>query len=120
MRILWAQIHVTPQGPSHWSKSAGRSEGPSAQPSGFTGTLSTHPEAGSPVCGMISFWGQLKYIISGFSQILEQMRKHCLEASLPFLSCSQKAAVDQHSFPPCWAHLTMVALGTSKCGYNQN
>lgn len=94
MRILRAQIHLTPQGPSHWSKSAGRSEVLSAQPWGFTGTLSfTHPEAGAPVCGTVSFWGQLRYIISGFSLILAQMSKHCLASLLPFLSCSPVPSV---------------------------
>lgn len=120
MRILCAQGRLAPQGPAHWHKRAGKSEAPSAQPWGFTGALSLiHPEARFPVCGTISFWGQLKYIISGFHQILEQMSKHCLEALSLFLSCSQKAAVDQHRFSPCWARVTIVALGMFKCDCNQ-
>lgn len=112
MRILWAQIHLTLLGPAPWSKSAGRSEVLSAQPWGCMGTLSfLHPE---------SLWGQLKHTVSGFSQILAPVSKHCVEALLPYLSYSPKAAVDQHRFPLCWAHLTVLALGTLKCGHDQN
>lgn len=121
MTILRAQGHLTPQGHADWLKSTGTSEALSAQPWGFAGALSLIlPETWFPVCGMISFWGQLKYIISGFSQILEPVSKHCLEALLLVLSCSQKAAVDQHRFSPCWAHVTMVALDALKCDCNQN